>query len=55
MPTLSLKTSASSIEWVVNTIDLLPFISYIKFHTSLLTLVSIPVVGSSKNMILGSP
>eukprot|EP00732_Lithocolla_globosa_P000359 Lithocolla_globosa_v1_NODE_102_length_6350_cov_93.725179.p3 type:complete len:182 gc:universal NODE_102_length_6350_cov_93.725179:6243-5698(-) len=49
------KISASSIEWVVKTITL-PFLKFsTKVQTCLLLTGSIPVVGSSMKMILGSP
>lgn|SRR3990167_462290 len=46
---------ASSIEWVVRIIALFFFMDAIKFHIFRLIIGSIPVEGSSKNTIFGSP
>ncbi len=49
------NTSASSMEWVVRIMALLPyFTSWRIFHNCLLVSGSNPVVGSSKKMIFGS-
>jgi hypothetical protein len=53
--TLSERISASSIAWVVSIILDSFFNSYISDQTYLLLFGSIPVVGSSKNKILGFP
>lgn len=52
---LSLKISASSIEWVVIIMALSFFICSINYQTNYLEIGSIPVVGSSRNIILGFP
>ena len=52
---LSLRISASSIEWVVMIMALSFFIYSINCQTNYLDTGSIPVVGSSKNIILGFP
>lgn len=53
--TLSAKTSASSMEWVVRMMDRFSFNFPMSCHTCCLTLGSSPVVGSSRRMILGLP
>lgn len=55
MPILLHSTSASSIEWVVNTIALLPLHCIIISHNYLLFSGSNPVDGSSKKINSGSP
>lgn len=52
---LSANASASSIACVVRIIVLSLFKSYIRDQTSLLDTGSMPVVGSSENIIFGFP
>jgi len=55
MATRSPKMSASSMEWVVKTMTL-PFLARLmQSHTLRRVTGSMPVVGSSKNTILGLP
>lgn len=53
--TLSLRISASSIAWVVSSMDLFYFICFISSQTYYLDLGSMPVDGSSRNITEGSP
>lgn len=58
MPSLVDKASAYSIEWVVKiTVDCFFSVDILEitFHINLLALGSIPVDGSSKNIMLGLP
>mmetsp|Transcript_31185 Transcript_31185/g.52560 ORF Transcript_31185/g.52560 Transcript_31185/m.52560 type:complete len:203 (+) Transcript_31185:316-924(+) len=55
MPIRSARMSASSIEWVVRMMTRSFFILWMRSHTCLRDMGSIPVVGSSMKMISGSP